>query len=500
MKKCYPYSTDVSRYAATRLSARKLLFCKSRIVFLIGLFVALFPSAYGDSSEESVSSLEPTMTVAQQAAMLLQMGYPEPIRDLKFSAQLGCESKRDFFDIPEAALVRPLGDVAENKSAPMPVPHAGLPGLGIPVGGFGAGSFMVNQCGTFGPWAFGGLQSNSWETRALPQAAFHVREVVADAGEDAKPTIRTLATQSPLKADEETPVWDSPLPAWNLSKAGEGIYGALYPFGYLTYDTFETDVSIRFFSPIESGQDRRTSLPVVYFDVRLANHTDVTRTLSVMFSMPNAPAHVKGTNADPSVPNGPESIRKGFSSEYLQQGNIHAVALRADCEENTPDAANSEWTIAVLSGNHTDVSYATSWNAEGNGEDVYAPFSNEGRLPDVALDNTASAGALCVTVTLEPGAVETIPFVLAWDFPTVAFAENTSVWMRRYTNFYGAKTTLTNEYIQGSYPFYQGFAIARDALQDHDQALSSVLKWWEPIATEKAYSPLLRCAALNQLA
>ena len=57
-----------------------------------------------------------------------------------------------FFDIPEAALVRPLGEVAENKSAPMPVPHAGLPGLGIPVGGFGAGSFMVNQCGTFGPW------------------------------------------------------------------------------------------------------------------------------------------------------------------------------------------------------------------------------------------------------------------------------------------------------------------------------------------------------------
>ena len=37
------------------------------------------------------------MTVAQQAAILLQMGYPEPIRDLKFPAQLRCESKRDFF-------------------------------------------------------------------------------------------------------------------------------------------------------------------------------------------------------------------------------------------------------------------------------------------------------------------------------------------------------------------------------------------------------------------
>ena len=56
MKKCYPYSTGVSRNATTRISTRKLRFYASRIVLLIRLFVALFSSVYGDSSEESVSA------------------------------------------------------------------------------------------------------------------------------------------------------------------------------------------------------------------------------------------------------------------------------------------------------------------------------------------------------------------------------------------------------------------------------------------------------------
>ena len=30
----------------------------------------------------------------------------------------------------------------------------------------------------------------------------------------------------------------SPMTDWNLLNAGEGVYGALYPFGYLTYDSF----------------------------------------------------------------------------------------------------------------------------------------------------------------------------------------------------------------------------------------------------------------------
>ena len=79
-----------------------------------------------------------------------------------------------------------------------------------------------------------------------------------------------------------------------------------------------------------------------------------------------------------------------------------------------------------------------------------------------------------MTLSLDPGQTETIPFVLAWDFPMVAFADNTTVWMRHYTNFYGAETTPTNEYVEGSSPHHRGAAIARDALLDRDDALDAV--------------------------
>ncbi|WP_432561824.1 GH116 family glycosyl-hydrolase [Kineococcus sp. SYSU DK003] len=403
---------------------------------------------------------------------------------------------RDFFATPAAALVRPLGTVAADEGAPTPVPYRGLPGLGVPLGGVGAGSFMVNQCGTFGPWSFGGQQGTSWETRTLPQAAFHVREQVAGQA----PTVRTLAVDSPVDPADGQPVWQSPLPAWNRLQPGEGEYAALYPFGFITYEPFATDVSLRFYSPIEAGEDRRTSLPVAYFDVRLANHTAQRRRLSVMFTMPNAPAHVPGTRADETVPAGVPSVRQGFRGRYDAAGSVRAVTLSARDAANTEDSDRSEWTIAAKVGRGQRFSWTTSWNADGDGLDVYRPFQDTGDLPGTALDDSYSAAAVCVSLDLAPGEVVVVPFVLAWDFPKVVFADGGTVWMRRYTNFYGAKTTKTNEYVDGSYPFGRGFAIAQDALRDAEAAVAAVRRWWQPIADCSSYPALLRCAALNQLA
>jgi len=38
-------------------------------------------------------------------------------------------------------------------------------------------------------------------------------------------------------------------------------------------------------------------------------------------------------------------------------------------------------------------------------------------------------------------------------FPDCRIQHNRTVWMRRLYEFYGAKETATNEYIDGSYPF-----------------------------------------------
>lgn len=426
------------------------------------------------------------------------------------------------FAIPDAALVRPLGKIAPGTCAPPPAWQAcqgdatpvegptgvgsipgnypmAVPGLGIPLGGVGAGSFMINQAGTFGPWNFGGSQGNTWETRILPQAAFHVREQL---GPDPA-TVRTLATDGPANTGVNGKVssrsWGSPLPAWHVLQPGDGSYAALYPFGWMTYKNFKSDVSMRFFSPIVAQEDRRTSLPVAYFDVRVANPTSETDNVSVMFTMPNAPDHVAGTTTDPSSPAGPASVRTGFGSSFQSEDGVDAVTLSADSPANTPDAKDSEWTIAAKPGAGQSVSYTTSWNANGDGSDVYAPFTRSGRLPDAPLDTSASAGAIAVSAHLAPGQVTTIPFVLAWDFPQVGFDNNQTIWMRRYTDFYGAKETSTNDYVPSSYPFHQSFNIARDALVDHDSNLAAVLSWWKPIATNPAYPPVLRTAALNEL-
>jgi len=418
------------------------------------------------------------------------------------------QAGRDFFTVPAAATVRSLGAIAPGPCPPdgsqvcqgeAPTPYEPVkgnypltvPGLGVPLGGVGAGSFMINQSGTFGPWFFGGSQNDSWEMRALPQAAFHVREQVGSG----QPTVRTLAIDGPQVKGTSGPVadrsWESPLPAWNRLRPGEGSYAALYPFGWTSYTALKTDVSMRFFSPIVAGEDRRTSLPVAYFDVRLANHTGKTSDMSVMFTMPNAPAHVGRK---------PATVRTGLSSRYSadRRTGVQAVTLSADDASNTPDAAKSEWTIAAKPQPGQRLT-TTSWNAAGDGSDVYAPFQQSGALGNDAIDSSSSAGAVAVSAKLRPGEVTTIPFALSWDFPQVAFADNNTVWMRRYTNFYGAKETPGNDYVKRSYPFHQSFRIADDALAGHDDALRAVERWWKPIATDDAYPAALRTAALNQL-
>ena len=417
--------------------------------------------------------------------------------------------KGNLFEVPDTALVRPLGTISPAPCTPKlsqvcegatPTPfetlNGGYPmslaGLGIPLGGIGAGSFMVNQSGTFGPWNFGGGVDERWEVRVLSQAAFHIREKVGD--EPA--TIRTLAVPGPQVKGREGPVtgrsWGGPLSAWHALSPGDGVYAALYPFGWIDYKPFQTDISLRFFSPIVVREDRRSSLPVAYFDMRLANHTTVPTRISAMFTMPNASPHEGRT---------PITVRTGLNATAFSDDSrgIKGVTLLSDGVDDTPDAKASEWTIAVHPPVGAEFSYSTSWNANGDGADVYGVFESSGNLGNTAIDQSYSAAAISVTVNLRPGQEITIPFALSWDFPQVAFADNKLIYMRRYTNFYGARETATNDYIQGSYPFHESKAIAIDALSHHDQNLAAVESWWKPIATDETYPRVLRTSALNQL-
>ena len=168
--------------------------------------------------------------------------------------------------------------------------------------------------------------------------------------------------------------WGDPLPAWNLLSQGQGTYAALYPFGWISYNAFNTDISMRFYSPMVAGEDRRTSLPLAYFDLRVANHTNATADVSVMFTWPNVAESVDG--AAPTV-------RTGLSDSAAtdRRTGVTSVTLSADDPSNTPDAYASEWTIAARPAAGQTVSYVPSWDGNGDGSDIYDAFSGTGVLP-----------------------------------------------------------------------------------------------------------------------
>jgi len=419
--------------------------------------------------------------------------------DAAFTTKLGVFASGPPCDLHLASLNNP-GLLWPGCAGPTKLPIPGTraygnpmahPGLGIPLGGVGTGAFMLNQAGTFGPWDMGGSIDTNYEDRILPQAAFHVR---VETGQGNSST-RTLAVNNSQ--------FGSILPAWNPLAAGQGTYSALYPFGSIDYGQVApgTSASLKFWSPFVANNDELLSQPVAYLDLKVSNTSSRAANISTMLTFPNAPAHVV-SRVHGLVPPAMTSTRTGFYSRYDVDPatKVHGVTLGASSPQNTPDAQNSEWTEAVRAEGDQEVTYTTSWKAEGSGEDVYAAFNRNGRLPNAPLDGSNSAGALAVSVRLAPHTSTVIHYALAWDFPQVAFGlDQGTVWMRRYTSFYGGQEDSGNNYVKGSYPFKQGFAIADKNLAREDASLQKVLAWWRPLAANEAIPAGIRRDGLNQV-
>ncbi|WP_226995392.1 GH116 family glycosyl-hydrolase, partial [Candidatus Symbiothrix dinenymphae] len=92
---------------------------------------------------------------------------------------------------------------------------------GMPLGGIGAGNFMYNLSGSFGPFQ---MKPGIYEERFLKQAAFHVREEIKG-----KAVSYTLATEDVL-------------PAWNKLNKGDAEYKALFPKATFDYKVFQSNI------------------------------------------------------------------------------------------------------------------------------------------------------------------------------------------------------------------------------------------------------------------
>lgn len=377
--------------------------------------------------------------------------------------------------IPACAWSRPFGALPKIELAPeKPGDFIGLNTLtrtrkGIPLGGIGAGNFMYNLCGTFGPWQ---MKTGRYEERFLTQAAFHVREEVGGAV-----TARTLASEDVL-------------PAWPRLKPGQGVYHALFPKGWCEYKGFTADVALQFFSPVIKENYRETSYPAAVFLFKLHNPGKSRAKVSVMFTFPNAP-YTGPQNTPMGKPDSKESKktfreRGGLSNRLVQdaRNGVTAIAMEAHDAKNAPETEGTQWCIAT----NQAATYVPAWDGDGDGAGIWKAFAAEGRLENASLAERSAmpSGALCVTVNLEPGASATVPFALGWYFPQIEFGMGTR-WWRRFTEWFPASGSD------------QAFHLCEEALANHERWLEAVDGWQAPILRSKAHPEWLKQAMLNEL-
>lgn len=380
--------------------------------------------------------------------------------------------------IPSCAWSRPFGSLPKINLRPEKIEDSGdLNGLntptrtrkGIPLGGIGAGNFMYNLCGSFGPWQ---LKTGRYEERFLSQAAFHVREEIA--GSEVK--ARTLATEDVL-------------PAWPRLIPGDGDYYALFPKGWCAYKGFSSDISLQFFSPVIKDNYRETSYPAALFLFKIHNPARARAKVSLMFTFPNAPytgpqntplAGAQDASADKAA-----RARRGLSNRVIEdaKSGVTAILMEAHDAKNSPETEGSEWCMAT---SHR-ATCVPVWDGDGDGDDIWKRFAADGALANAALAQSSQmpSGALCVAVELEPGATATVPFALSWFFPQIQFDAGTR-WWRRYTEWFPSAPE-------------QAFRLCQEALENRDRWLAAVDAWQKPIIHNEAWPEWLRQATLNEL-
>jgi non-lysosomal glucosylceramidase len=407
-----------------------------------------------------------------------------------------------LWQVPTAAWRRPLGShppgaTGTYRSLDGLTPPESRTKRGVPLGGIGTGSFMLNLCGSFGPWhldiggddsrgsLWGTLTNSGFEQRFLEGAAFHlvVDAPGAVASQDTSKTARAAGGSAHRASWRGT--WtlatEDTLPAWPRLATGSGTYAALFPKAWFTYEGLLLPAALAVLTPFVANDERTSSLPLALFKMVVANPTPQPARASVMFSYPNAPYRMPTEQYD--------YPREGLRSSAVVAGDMAGIRLQAESPRNVLVTNRTEWAIAAMPPSGGVVTFSEDWAADGDGSDLIEAFARHGRLPNEPLDRRRRGlgGAVCVEMTLAPGERQVALFALAWDFPLVQFKNpvDGTVWRKRYTEWYPGG--------------YRAIDIAFDGLEAVDSIEAGIDQWWGRIVESPAYPDWLKCAALNEL-
>jgi non-lysosomal glucosylceramidase len=381
-------------------------------------------------------------------------------------------------EIPKAAWSRPIGLPLEN-------PGVAKNGTdiddgywqGAPVGGMGAGTFSRTYRGDFARWHIkAGV--HKYEPVYVNQFAMYQKSEG-----DPQGTAQVLMTGHPNKGELASWAWDYPV--------GAGEYSALYPKSWYDYKwkKFPAHVVLEQFSPVLPNNYRESSYPVAVYRWHADNPTDHAVTVSVLLSWANMGGWFRTFTHDfNGTPN--QGNYNQFASEAVgSAGTMKGIVFDRGRDDKELNEWDGQFAIAALETPGVEVTYQTTFLAQGDGKAVWTPFAKDGRLANSdtswVSDSEKLAGAIALRFTLQPGEKKIIPMVISWDLPVVQFGQGRK-WNRRYTDFYG--TTGTN-----------AWAIARDGLLNATRWSDAIDAWHAPYINDESKPLWYRGMLFNEL-
>jgi non-lysosomal glucosylceramidase len=384
-------------------------------------------------------------------------------------------------DIPKAAWKRPIGAPLQNPGTKKPALDRGHidDGFwqGAPVGGFGAGTFSRTYRGDFARWHLKGGVHKYQSVTANQFAMFQKSEGDQDG------VAQVLTADHPKGPALNSWKWDYPV--------GAGDYAALYPKAWFDYrwDKFPAHVYVEQFSPILPDNYKDTSYPIAVYRWHAENPTKKRVTVSVLLSWENMLGWFRTFNRDLSGGINAGNFNRAASESLGSAGTMKGIVFDRNHIGPVQEAWDGQLSIAALESAGVEVSYETTFKAEGDGKSVWQPFSRDGKLSNSDDRWTSSdeplAGAIAVRFTLEPGEKRVIPMVIAWDLPVVEFGAGRK-WDKRYTDFYG--TTGLN-----------AWAIARDGLKNAAAWSDAIDAWQAPYINDESKPLWYRGMLFNEL-
>ena len=370
--------------------------------------------------------------------------------------------------------------------------------VAMPIGGIGTGTVSIDARGKLVDWeimnqgAIGFVpyfNEHYAATRIAP--FFAIRTKTINGNIDAR-MLEGAIPEKNLEGDWGCDELNSTFPRFKTSKMQTA-----YPIARveLIDETMPVKVAFKAFNPLIPGKTDDSSIPTVMFEYSVENTTDSDMEVTVCGTVPNYVGFDGHKN----------NLKKNYNT-YRNRDGLKGVFMTT----HSDDKKDSRWgSMALTTQAEGEVSYRTSWHPDlwwnGSVIEFWDDLKDDGILvqhlskkmkestdynmlnefQDEAKD-VAVPASVAVKVTLKPGEVKTIPFMLTWHFPTRISWEGQPGWPQKpidnlYTKDYSdawdvaKKVTARYDYLKNGTEKFVNTFVNQDVPQPIKEAALSNL-------------------------